>query len=185
MLDLIIFDVDGTLVETYTLKHLPNVADFFRLALGGCPERPRIALATNQGGVGMRYWMEAGGFGKPESYPTEEQVAARLNDLISSLGGDSSLPVYVSFRYRTREGRWTPIPPGRQADKRWSAEWRKPEPGMLLEAMADAGAAPERTLFVGDRREDLQAATAAGCAFAWANDFFAQKWEECSQLAHL
>lgn len=33
---------------------------------------------------------------------------------------------------------------------------------------------PEKCLMVGDRPEDEGAANAAGCSFAWANDFFAQ-----------
>jgi D-glycero-D-manno-heptose 1,7-bisphosphate phosphatase len=186
VVELVIFDVDGTLVETYTLQPRPNVHSFFRLALeGGCPLRPKVAIATNQGGVGMRYWMETAGFGKPEHYPTEAEVARRMQRLVASLGGDGKVPVYLSFRYRTRSGRWTPIPAGTQDDPRWSAEWRKPLPGMLLQAMADAGSAPERTLFVGDRRDDQEAASAAGCAFAWAGDFFVQEWRECSQIARL
>lgn len=40
---------------------------------------------------------------------------------------------------------------------------RKPAPGMLLEALATFGAAPEKTPFVGDALRDLEAAYAAGC----------------------
>ena len=40
---------------------------------------------------------------------------------------------------------------------------RKPAPGMLLEALADFGADPSRTPYVGDDLRDLQAAHAAGC----------------------
>jgi phosphoglycolate phosphatase-like HAD superfamily hydrolase len=60
---LVIFDVDGTLAEAYRLKLLSGVEDFFNLVLAGnCSESPRVALATNQGGVGMRCWMEKKGW---------------------------------------------------------------------------------------------------------------------------
>jgi D-glycero-D-manno-heptose 1,7-bisphosphate phosphatase len=39
---------------------------------------------------------------------------------------------------------------------------RKPKPGMLLRALDDAGAAAGRSLMVGDKQTDLQAARAAG-----------------------
>jgi D-glycero-D-manno-heptose 1,7-bisphosphate phosphatase len=68
---------------------------------------------------------------------------------------------------------------------RWQTDWRKPLPGMLVEAMKDAGVAPEETLFVGDREEDRQAASAAGCAFRWAKDFFQDEWRDCRQLSKL
>lgn len=182
--ELVIFDVDGTLVETYGLRLLPNVESFFQLVLNGnCPHPPELAIATNQGGVGMRCWMERGGFGKPEKYPTEMEVSERLQTLVSLLGGGQKLRVYVSFGYRTRAGKWAPAPTGSEGDPRWSPEWRKPKPGMLLQAMADAGARPEQTLFIGDREDDRNAAAAAGCAFAWAGDFFARPWEDCSRLS--
>jgi phosphoglycolate phosphatase len=40
----------------------------------------------------------------------------------------------------------------------------KPDPMMLLELMRELGAAPERTLMVGDTTHDLQLAANAGCA---------------------
>jgi len=182
---LVIFDVDGTLVETYGLEPLPNVESFFRLVLnGGCPQPPGLALATNQGGVGMRYWMERGRFGQPENFPTEDSVNERLGNLLTRLGAPEAR-VYTSFLYQTKNGKWAPAPPGRQGDPRWSPEWRKPNPGMLLQAMADAGARPERTLFVGDREEDREAAAAAGCAFAWAAEFFAHPWDDCGRLEEM
>ncbi len=41
----------------------------------------------------------------------------------------------------------------------------KPHPAMLLQAMADAGAAPETTMMIGDTSYDMEMAKAAG---AWA-----------------
>jgi HAD superfamily hydrolase (TIGR01662 family) len=181
---LVIFDVDGTLAEKFTLDLLPGVKQFFDLLFNGeCPDAPKAAIATNQGGVGMRYWMEKGGFGEPEKYPTREQVNERSEALMKKLGGDSRLPVYVSFRYMTKEGEWAPIPPEQEHNPRWEREWRKPLPGMLLEAMQEAGVEAEQTLFVGDREDDRVAAEAAGCTFRWAKDFFASPWKGCEEIA--
>ena len=49
---------------------------------------------------------------------------------------------------------------------------RKPNPGMLLEAMQDAGIPPEESIYVGDKDTDQQAAENAGMRFYWAKDFF-------------
>jgi HAD superfamily hydrolase (TIGR01662 family) len=183
---LIVFDVDGTLAEAFTLRLLPQVRSFFELVYqGNCEHKPQIAIATNQGGVGLRRLMEQEGFGNPRAYPTLEEVEARLEGLLSALGAPPSLPVYVAFSYRTKEGRWTPVPHQHKGDPRWQPEWRKPSPGMLLEAMRAAGVTPEETLFIGDRTDDRGAARAAGCHFSWAKDFFAQEWHSCEQLAQL
>lgn len=51
---------------------------------------------------------------------------------------------------------------------------RKPKPYMLKEIMGRWGVEPNATLFVGDSPTDRQAAEAAGCWFAWAEDFLRQ-----------
>jgi HAD superfamily hydrolase (TIGR01662 family) len=50
---------------------------------------------------------------------------------------------------------------------------RKPEPGMLQEALTFFEVKPEEALFIGDRDTDRRAAEAAGIAFQWAAGFFA------------
>lgn len=185
MIRLIIFDVDGTLAVKYTLNLLPGVAEFFELALDeDCAPGLRLAIATNQGGVGMRYWMETGNFGRPKRYPTLSQIERRMAGLMKKLGSEH-IPVYVSFRYQDKEGQWAPVPPGEEANPRWSATWRKPEPGMLLQAMLDAGVSAEETLFVGDSPDDHGAARAAGCLFIGAEAFFSRDWSNCETLVNL
>ena len=181
---LIIFDVDGTLAEKYILTLLPGVAHFFRLAQSvDCPDRPKLAIATNQGGVGMRWWKEHTGQKDFSRYPTKAEIDQRMQALVRLLGG--GIPYYAAFRFRSRTNHWTPPPPGTETDPRWSESWRKPNPGMLQAAMASAGAVPQQTLFVGDSPDDESAARAAGCAFAWAAEFFARPWNNCADLTAL
>lgn len=182
MIKLIIFDLDGTLVKPRTLALLPGVRGFFHLAIqNACasPGMPSLAIATNQGGVGFRCQLEAERHTFAAwFYPSESSGAARIRRVVSALGGDGqTLPVYASYAYRDQQGRWSPTPDGKDDDPRWRRDWRKPQPGMLLQAMRDCGANPTETLYVGDRDEDRGAARAAGCRFASANEFFSRAWD--------
>jgi HAD superfamily hydrolase (TIGR01662 family) len=184
--DLLIFDVDGTLAEKYVLDLLPGVKDFFRLLYhSGCQDVPGLAIATNQGGVGMRRWLKQRGSRKYEKYPTEDEIEKRMAELLVGLGAPADIPIYVSYRYLTKEGSWVPVPDEKSGSPRWQSSWRKPNPGMLEQAMKDAGTAAHRTLFVGDSPDDQGAARAAGCAFAWAGSFFASHWKSCEDLERL
>ena len=182
-LKLIIFDVDGTLAETYTLNLLPGVKDFFTLSTSAdCAEQPKLAIATNQGGVSMRYWMESGGFGRPDTYPTREEVENRLQALLQTLTAGIEIRVYVAYGYQNRKGQWAPVPAEFRELPAYSQSWRKPNPGMLIQAMRDAGARPEETVYIGDRPDDQAAARAAGIRFEWAKDFFNRPWQDCQSL---
>lgn len=172
------FDVDGTLCSSNTSDTLHLTA-----VLWLEKHKPqKVALCTNQGGVGLRYWMEPrtnegyDGFGHDRwpSLPTEDAVYGRLLDLADQVkavtGGE--VKVYFSFLYLSQKGNWSPVPAGQEANPVWSREWRKPNPGMLLRAIADYGVAPEDCAFVGDQESDQQAAEAAGVAFFDADKFF-------------
>lgn len=183
MIKLIIFDIDGTLLKTAALDVLPGVQDFFTLIWNSpCQPQVKIAIASNQGGVGLRMWMEQDHFGNPRGYPTAAQVEERLQALLTLIGAAPDLPVYVSYRYKNPEGVWSPVDIEKRGDPRWQAAWRKPAPGMLLQAMQDAGVNAQQSIYVGDRPEDEGAARAAGCAFYPAQDFFARDWSCCETL---
>ena len=47
-------------------------------------------------------------------------------------------------------------------DYRREHEWRKPKPGMILQAAADLGLDLSRSVLIGDRLSDIEAAAAAG-----------------------
>lgn len=188
---LIIFDLDGTLADRDSGELLPRVKDFFAGAnmLG---DEFQYAIATNQGGVGMRYWMESEGFGNPEKYPTEADIVARINQVVSAInepfvskplkdslafGFAASFMVYICYRYESSKGKWSPFPKeaireGNVVDPKWIRFNRKPDPGMLLAAMDDVKVLPVNTLMVGDRPEDEEAAKNANCDFMWADEFF-------------
>lgn len=184
---LIIFDMDGTLADRDTGELLPGVADWF--VEHGSRRKYEFGIATNQGGVGLRYWMERDGFGSPEDYPTEDDVWRHINDVIGRLHRvvfpkpSFDLQIFAMhpvacFAYQTRKGAWSPTP----EDKKdyvgsfwkscWRKDWRKPAPGMLIEVMENYGRTPDETLMVGDSEDDKSAAEAAGCDFMWAWEFF-------------
>lgn len=169
---LIIFDVDGTLVKDYNSHELlPGVLEKLSQLDGVA-----FALASNQGGVGLRHWMESEGFGDPSQYPTEVEVARRIRNIANRIMlrlPDSWCAHYIAFAYQSKKsGKWAPTPEGRECDPRWDWSWRKPGTGMLRQAMLDANAQKHEMLMVGDWAEDSEAASTFGIDFMWAKDFF-------------
>jgi HAD superfamily hydrolase (TIGR01662 family) len=161
---LYLFDLDGTLAERDSTELYPDAAQW--LDNHGMAQ---WMVVTNQGGVGLRYWMETEGFGKPEEYPTEETILAHLEALFP----DTLNRVLVAYAYQSKKsGKWSPTPNNDHMS--WNRAWRKPAPGMLLYAMSRNGVEPYETLMIGDSEEDQQAAAAAGCDFVWAWQFFAR-----------
>lgn len=179
--DLIIFDLDGTLADRDTEEMLPGVALWF----GSEREKvPYVAIATNQGGVGLRYWMESGGFGEPEKFPTAEQAYDHVTRVIGKLqdiyDDDAINAFLISFAYQSKKsGRWGPKPSEADYDYldwlvgEWGHEYRKPAPGMILDLIHQFESF--KTLMVGDSEEDRQAALSAGVDFEWADEFFGRE----------
>lgn len=173
---LYIFDLDRTLTPINSVTLYPFIVAWFARV------RPSaVAIATNQGGVGLRYWMEQGGFGNPDAYPREMDIFLRLDYVVGDIrlltGGE--VRAYSAFAYQSQKGEWSPMPPIRQNDPRWSREWRKPSGGMLLQAMQDFGVSAADTVFIGDDQEaDGGAALAAGVAFIHAFDFMREQGNE-------
>ncbi len=167
--ELTIFDLDGSLAETWDTSLLPGVAE--RVAeLDG-----DIAVVTNQAGVG---WNAVEG----DPYPRPAEVGRRLADVAEALPALRNALWLVSIgdeRVSLPPERWRALAAGvTQAASplrvRTSSDldWRKPRPGMLLEACRAFDVAPADALFVGDRDEDAGAAAAAGMAFVYARRFF-------------
>lgn len=153
---LVVFDCDGTLTQTITGDAFRRVATDHMPLPGRIDKLDQLhtqgvhlAMATNQGGVAFGYFSEAD----------------MLHELRGAAGWFKIAPeaVYVCFNHPKAS-----IEQYRKDDPR-----RKPNPGMLLEAMRDFNVSPDETLMVGDRPEDEQAARNAGVQFCHADTFFA------------
>lgn len=179
---LFLFDMDGTICRSFLregaprdcydqVELLPNARTYVGLLRAA---GHHVALVTNQAGVAM-------------GYQQPDQVCLKIATVLRELGIDcgairtgpgesrdaAGLPIltpraglpdaYASFEHpEARLDRW-----------RIAGEWRKPGPGMLLEAIRDNPKVGLRHVkFVGDRPEDGQAAANAGVAFEWAHEFF-------------
>lgn len=159
---LVIFDLDGTLIEAYMddpEKRFERV-----VWLPGRLERLRaltdaggsFGIVTNQAGVAF-------------GYVTDQQVSDKLRRVHADLIENESIPVMIVACLTHPEAT---IARYKKADPR-----RKPNPGMLREVMeaADPVYAGQGwdTLMVGDRQEDLMAAAGAGVPYQEAEAFFA------------
>lgn len=158
---LIIFDVDGTVAERgSTAPYLHAKETIERVK-----QFASVAFATNQGGPALK---DADWFGPKNEMPDLETVQVNYQRIADELGGR----LYMALAYKTTRGDWIYPKALAPDDPRLNHDWRKPGPGMLLQAMADYGVTKEDTIFVGDREEDANAARAAGVCFCFENDFF-------------
>ncbi len=167
---LIIFDVDGTLAKAFQPELLPGVSAWFA-AQRQMDNLPAIALATNQGGVAYRQHLVATAPKRAWKYPAQADVERRLAAIAQQLGIPQER-IYVSFAYQFSRGQWVQTPIEAAGDPRWSRNWRKPNPGMLQQALRDTGLEPNEALMVGDTEDDRKAAVKAGVPFVWAQQFF-------------
>lgn len=151
---LLILDLDGT-VRACTVpgQPCPNKPGQQRLLKGAAEgiqaamsSGIQVAFATNQAGVALGYM----------THWELQRVLDELTDLFIAAGLDraGAIAVYACTHHPDA-----------------GCTCRKPQPGMLSQAMDDHNVPPERTLFVGDRDTDRQAAEAAECqymdAVAW------------------
>lgn len=115
-----------------------------------------FAIATNQGGVAL-------------GYQTSAEVWRRISRSLELVDFFSRAPfsIHVATAY-PGQGHPTPAELYR----------RKPEPGMLIEAMLAHRAEAVETVFVGDRETDLTAAENAGVRFVHA-----RRWLQIGALA--
>lgn len=191
VLKLAILDLDGT-VRGAVGQRPPNTVEEIKILPGVADKLARlrrqnikIVFASNQMGVGIRYAAETWLRGVDSSsalagwccsrlhYPTAEQVWRLAWATMERVGGADG--GYLSFYYSPRPGQpCGPQPP--DAGPEWLTGWRKPQPGMLLQACADFNVMPDEALMVGDMRTDRLAAEAIDVRFVFAVEFFA--WVE-------
>lgn len=170
---LYIFDVDGTIADRDESTPYPNVQKWFDKDRDN---GSRYAFATNQGGVGLRLWMERDGFGEPEKYPTVADVRARLSALSGALTGDAEFGIFqaASFNYQAKSGSWA-IEDASNHPQEFSKDWRKPAGGMIDYIVEVCGGKLyDEIIFVGDSADDQIAASKSkyDVLFIWANHFF-------------
>jgi D-glycero-D-manno-heptose 1,7-bisphosphate phosphatase len=163
---LVIFDIDGTLTEIKPeiLARKPRMVSPNNFG----EQQPRpgvvdklaelknqgigIALATNRGGVA---W----------GFTTLEEAEALAHEA-AELCGVADAHIYICPYHAKARGSKVVWKYAKDHD------CRKPNPGMLLQAMEDAGVSSDVTAFVGDFETDQQAAENAGVRFYWAEEFF-------------
>jgi D-glycero-D-manno-heptose 1,7-bisphosphate phosphatase len=142
----VIFDRDGVLNVDHGYVFQPEHLTWMPGARQAVARATRAglttAVATNQSGVGRGYY-------------TLDQLALFHDELqrqLAEVGGR------IDAFYACAHHEDAVIEQYRQADH----PLRKPNPGMLLAAIADLGLDPARTLMVGDRQSDMEAARRAG-----------------------
>jgi D-glycero-D-manno-heptose 1,7-bisphosphate phosphatase len=127
---------DGDLGDPDLVQPLPHAVEACKLL---SEKEFCLVVVTNQGGV-------ARGKYTPD---TVHQVNERVNEVLAG--------TIDAFRYCP----WHP----EGSDPRWTREhpWRKPAPGMLLDAAAHLSIDLPASWMVGDALRDCQAGRAAGC----------------------
>lgn len=150
--DLIIFDMNGTLTNTPFIDKAPlsilagRDEKLAELKAAGL----KLAIASNQGGVAFGFTTEAAAVDEVAG------IAATLN-----IDG-----------FRVAFGHPSPKRGYEEYASPEHLEKRKPGPGMPISLMKEFKVLAARTLMVGDRDEDRDAAAAAKIHFMWAKDFF-------------
>jgi D-glycero-D-manno-heptose 1,7-bisphosphate phosphatase len=104
----------------------------------------RLVVVTNQGGVARGVFSEA----------DVDAVNQRIVELLRRETGD---PLIERFYYCPYH------PEGTVAEYRSEHPWRKPAPGMLLQAARDLRLDLPRSWIIGDGARDVQAGQSAGC----------------------
>lgn len=144
----VIFDRDGVLnvdhgylFEVEKLEWVPGA----RRAVRRCNDADVLALvATNQSGIGRGYYDEAA------MHALHAQMAADL----ATEGAHLDAIYYCPFHPQAvSEALRHPDHPD-----------RKPNPGMVLRALADWSLEPADVVLIGDKTSDMQAARRAGVA---------------------
>lgn len=144
----VIFDRDGTLNHDDGYTYLPEDLKWMDGAVAAIRLVNDLGLAaivaTNQSGVGRGYFDEAA---------VHRFHAAMTTDLARH---GARIDAFYHCPYLED----ATVPAYRMADP----PDRKPNPGMLLRAMADFDLDPARSLMIGDHERDVEAARRAGIA---------------------
>jgi D-glycero-D-manno-heptose 1,7-bisphosphate phosphatase len=139
-------DRDGVINVDHGYIHRPDQFEFvpgiFQLARFWTSELRRpIVVVTNQSGIGRGYFDESAYADLTrwmcDRFEAESAAIARVYHCPCD-------PLHGVGEYRRDH------------------PWRKPKPGMILQAVSDLGLDPARWVIVGDQMSDIEAGTAAG-----------------------
>ncbi len=157
---LVIFDCDGTLTVTKSGATFRKSAQDWQWIAG----RLEKLRSLKEAGVAIRFASNQGGVAF--DYLKEHEVQNEFMVMTRDIGFAPGINItHVCFTH----------PKAILAGYLEDSNRRKPNPGMLQEAMLQENMSPTETLMVGDRPEDEEAAKNAGCQFIWADKFFSEE----------
>lgn len=143
---MVIFDRDGVLNVDHGYAYDPAKLEWVPGAMAAVKrvnDAGAIAvIATNQSGIGRGYYTEA----------DMEAFHAEMLRQLAVIGARIDAIYFAPHHEDAGEDRY------RVADH----PDRKPNPGMLLRALADFGVAPQDAFMIGDKPSDMEAARRAG-----------------------
>lgn len=143
---MVIFDRDGVLNVDHGYAYDPAKLEWIpgaRAAVKRVNAAGVLAVvATNQSGIGRGYYAEA----------DMEAFHAEMLAQLAAEGARIDAIYFAPHHEDAAEDRY------RVADH----PDRKPNPGMLLRALADFGVAPDDAVMIGDKPSDMEAARRAG-----------------------
>jgi D-glycero-D-manno-heptose 1,7-bisphosphate phosphatase len=139
-------DRDGVINVDHGYVHRPEQFEFvpgiFRLARFWANELRRpIIVTTNQSGIGRGYFDEG----------AYANLTRWMCDRFEAEGAAIARVYHCPYHPLHGIGAY-----------RRDHRWRKPNPGMILQALSDFGLDPARCAIVGDKMSDIEAGAAAG-----------------------
>ena len=138
-------DRDGVIVEEKLYLSNPDDIELLpgvhELICGAHELGMAVVEITNQAGIAHGY------FGWPEFVRVENELA----NMLSEQGVEADAVFACPFH-----------PQGRTPYRHENHPWRKPNPGMILEAARLLNLALDRSVLIGDKVSDLEAGRAAG-----------------------
>jgi len=123
-------------------EFIPGIFELARFVTGEL--RWPIIVATNQAGIGRGYFDEA----------AYEALTQWMCERFRREGAPLARIYHCPYHAQHGVGAYKIDHP-----------WRKPQPGMLLQAASDFGISLSDSVLIGDRMSDIEAAAAAGIGF--------------------
>lgn len=129
---------------TYRIESFHFIDGIFDLCRAAHALNYLLIIVTNQAGIGRGYYTEA----------DFQYLTAWMKDRFAAEGA----PLTAVYH--------CPYHPDGVGEYRKQSDWRKPAPGMLLQAATDFALDMQASLLVGDSEHDIAAARAAGVGAA-------------------